>query len=275
MQKFDFKADKNKCIHCGLCIEDCIANVITMDENNIPTAAFPQNCIKCQHCMAVCPAGAISILGKNPDNSEKIIPPNPEMVLNLIKSRRSDRNYKNESIDSVVINKLKDMLSWVPTGCNWHKLHFSIIEDIEVMDEFRNITNSKIIEALTTKPIDIVKNNFSGYLKYLERGEDIIFRNAPHIIVVSNDINAPCAKEDAIIALSYFELYAQSLNIGTCWCGFCQACLNIFPELTAYLEIPDGYKPQYVMLFGKKGKSYSRTTQPEKVNITNVCKKGL
>ncbi len=273
MKEIEFKADESICIHCGLCVKDCIANVLEMDKNSVPYAASPQRCIKCQHCLAICPAGAISIFGKNPDISEKISIHDSDMILNLIKSRRSDRNFKNENIDSNIMNKLKDMLAWVPTGCNYHKLHFSFIDNSDVMNEFRKLTTSKIIEALTTKPIAAIKENFSGYLKFLEQGEDVIFRNAPHIIVVSNDINAPCQKEDAIIALSYFELYAQSLNIGTCWCGFGYACLNIFPELIDYLEIPEGCKPQYVMLFGYKGKNYSRTTQPEKANIISVSKK--
>ncbi len=245
-----------------------------MDENNFPQASSPQRCIKCQHCLAVCPTGAISVLGKNPDMSENIEVQNSEKVLNLIKSRRSVRKYENKNLDKDLMKKLKDMLAWVPTGCNYHKLHFSFIDDIEVMNEFRNLVNQKVIEALTVKPVDVIVNNFSSYLKFLEQGEDIIFRGAPHMLVVSNPIDAPCQKEDTIIALSYFELYAQSLNIGTCWCGFCNACLNIFPELCSYLEMPDGYKPGYVMLFGTKKAKYFRTTLPDKADIISVHKKG-
>lgn len=275
MQDIMFKVDENKCIHCGLCSKDCIAAVISMDENNTPKATAPQRCIKCQHCLAICPVGAISILGKNPDELDKVYAQNPDMILNLIKSRRSDRQYKKENLDADKLNKLKNMLNWVPTGCNYRKLHFSFIDDIEVMNEFRDYTNKKIISALEKKPIKAVAEKFSNYAKLLLKGEDVIFRGAPHMVVVSNHVDAPCSKEDAIIALSYFELYAQSMGVGTCWCGLGDSCMKLFPELCEYMEIPDGYKPEYAMLFGPKEVNYSRTTQPNDVSVVSAKKIGF
>ncbi len=275
MQEINFKVDETKCIHCGLCAKDCIASVITFNDNKIPEATSPQRCIKCQHCLAVCPVGAISIMDKNPENSEQIYTQNPDMILNLIKSRRSDRQYKNENIEPEKMQKLKDMLAWIPTGCNYHKLHFSFIDDVEVMNEFRDYTNKRIINALTRKPIKAVVETFSNYVKLFLNGEDIIFRGAPHMLVVSNHVNAPCSKEDAVIALSYFELYAQSMGIGTCWCGFADACMKFFPELCEYMQIPDGYKPEYVMLFGPKDINYSRTTQPDAMTVVSAKKTGF
>ena len=275
MQEINFKVDETKCIHCGLCVKDCIASVITMDENKKIKAAAPTRCIKCQHCLAICPVGAISIMNKNPDNSEQIFSQNPDMILNLIKSRRSDRQYKNKNVEHEKMQKLKDMLSYIPTGCNYHQLLFSFIDDVEVMNEFRDYTNNKIINAITKKPVKAVVEKFSNYLKLFLNGDDVIFRGAPHMLVVSNKVGAPCSKEDAIIALSYFELYAQSMGIGTCWCGFGEFCMKFFPELCGYMQIPDDYKPEYVMLFGPKAVNYSRTTQPDKMQIVSAEKIGF
>ena len=95
------------------------------------------------------------------------------------------------------------------------------------------------------------------------------------MVVVANHVDAPCSKEDAIIALSYFEMYAQSMGIGTCWCGLGDSCMKLFPELCEYMGIPEGYKPEYAMLFGPKEVNYSRTTQPDKVSVTSVEKTGF
>ena len=92
MTDINFKVDKNKCIHCGLCINDCIAKVFEFDEDKTPKAVNPQRCIGCGHCLSVCPAGAVSVFGKNPDDSQKALAQNPVMVLNLIQSRRRIRN---------------------------------------------------------------------------------------------------------------------------------------------------------------------------------------
>ena len=273
MNDLKFIIDKEKCIGCGLCAKDCMSGCITIDENQKPQMTSPDGCFKCQHCMAICPVGAISILDKNPNDSDKIYVQNPDMILNLIKARRSNRLYKNENASKEDINKLKEMLAFVPTGCNFKGLHYSFIEDVDVMNQFRTHVNEKIVSALTKKPIKAVAEKFALFKKFFLNGEDVIFRGAPHMIVVSNSLKAPCIKEDPIIALSYFELYAQSLGLGTCWCGLAQYALMLFPELSEYLEIPEGYQPCYVMLFGPKEVNYQRTTQPNLASISTVQKK--
>jgi len=171
------------------------------------------------------------------------------------------------------MEKLKNMLKYVPTGVNFHKLHFSFIDDIDVMNEFRGYVNKKILNALTKKPVKAIAKKFSRYTKAIIDGKDIVFRGAPHLVVVSTPVNAPCYEVDPMIALSYFELYAQSLNIGTCWCGLGEYCLKIMPELSEYLDIPKGYKASYMMLFGEPDIKFARTVQPEPVEIVSVQKK--
>ena len=84
-----FKVDTEKCVKCGLCVNDCIARAIVQNENGVPEMCNSSRCIECQHCFAICPQGAISILGKNPSESDEICEINSKDVLNLIKSRRS------------------------------------------------------------------------------------------------------------------------------------------------------------------------------------------
>ena len=109
-----------KCIHCGKCIKDCMGKALKFNEDKIPELD-ENRCIKCEHCLAICPVGALSIMGKNPEDSE--LPnnrPNEMKMLNLIKTRRSIRYYKNENVDKELIEKLNDMLNWVPTGLIIH-----------------------------------------------------------------------------------------------------------------------------------------------------------
>lgn len=278
MNCLNFKIDKNKCIRCGLCIKDCLCSVLEFDENKNPKIAEngEQRCIKCQHCLAICPTGAISILGKNPENS--LIPlkdKNPDAVLNIIQSRKSIRHYKQENIDNKTFEKLKNMLNWTPTGCNDHRLLFSFIDDIDAMSEFKQKAYSKLKTLCENKSYPEVYTRFFSNLEKVllgENKEDILFRNAPHMIVACSPKDAPCVDVDPVIALSYFELYAQSLGIGTVWCGLMQTCLDILPELAYDLKIPDGYKPVYCMLFGNPSVKFKRTTQPEKFKMVSYPK---
>ena len=268
-----FKVDENKCIKCGLCVNDCLTGALEKNKDNLPFMKNPLKCIKCQHCFAICPNGAISIMGKNPEDSAAVKQINPDDILNLIQTRRSTRNYKQENVPKETIEKLKAMLNYVPTGCNFHKLHFSFIEDINVMDEFRVMVNNKLISLLNTKTVKFFADKLNKFAKYKDgflNGEDVIFRGAPHLVVVSAPIESPCINQDGIIALSYFELYAKSLGLSTLWCGFCQAVLKLFPSFCAYLQIPKGYQPVYVMLFGIGNIEYKRATQPDEFTFTTI-----
>ncbi len=277
MSNINFTVNKEKCIHCGLCEKDCISGIINLDENKTPYIRKDDEkyCLKCQHCLAICPAGAISVCDKNPQDSNICDDnlPTDEQIMNLIQHRKSIRSYKQENLDKTTLQKLKNMLKYSPTGCNNHKLHISIIEDIEVMNKFRDYTNETVKKIILSKIFSPVTKKFGKYKQQFEEGKDIIFRGAPHMVVVSVPIGAPCAPVDPIILLSYFELYAQSLGVGTLWCGFAEIALKLIPELCEYLEIPNGYKVGYVMLFGKTDLKYQRSTQPEDYEISTIEEK--
>ncbi len=259
--------DKSKCTHCGLCIEDCVSGCIEFDSEKFPQMNDESRCISCQHCLSICPTGALSFNNKNPENSQNI---DYNDILSLIKSRRSIRQYKEDEISQETIKKLKEMLPFIPTGCNSHSLHFSIVESKSAMDTIRERVRELLLKTISYKALAPIMNKFSRYKDAFVKGEDVIFRGAPHMIVVSSPITAPCATVDPIIALSYIELYAQHLGLGTCWCGFAQACLKFYPEICEMLEIPSGYKPVYVMLLGYPKVKYQRTPQPEPYKISEI-----
>lgn len=260
----NFVVDKEKCTGCGLCVKDCSTVAIKLDDNNNPymTENGNINCMECQHCLAICPTGAISILGKKPEHSSTIEDFSPENILNTIKTRKSCRHFKQEDVSPETINQLKSMLNYVPTGRNNHNLLFSIVDKRKDADVIREYVNKNLLKLIKQFPFNFIAKKYARYTKLLEKNIDIIFRNAPHIIVACSPVDAPCANIDPVIALSYFELYANSLGLGTCWCGLAQNCFKMLPKMKSLFNIPKGYKPVYVMLFGQPALKYSRHTQP-------------
>lgn len=264
--KKSIAVDEQKCIHCGMCIKDCIVNCLEFDENKFPKYAKDGEkiCVGCQHCMAICPKGALSFGGKNPENSESINFCKSEDLLNLIKSRRSFRSFQEKDVPQEKITKLIEMLAYPPKGGNIDDLYFSIVGTAKKMREIEKFTYDKIFSMQTdSRIINICKETYKN-------GNDLIFRGASSMIAVSVDNTkaiAGCENADPIIALSYFELYAQSLGLGTVWSDATLTVFQEIPEVRAFLEIPENFTLNYIILFGIPKIKYSRTVQRELSNV--------
>lgn len=262
--------DKTKCLHCSRCTKECIVNVLRPGADGIPFLApeLEAFCINCQHCLAVCPAGALTCHGVTPESCA--LPgktPAPEEMLSLLQMRRSCRHYKNENVPPDVMASLKKSLAWTPTGCNDHRLFFRVIEEKEEMEFFRSTTSSMLKMLIKSGILGLFLPKFKRYFSAILDGEDVVFRNAPHMIIAATPKNAPCKEADPWIALSYFDLYAQSFGLGSCWCGFAVHAFKWNRTLKKHLQLPPGYKIGAVLLFGPPAVRYARATHPVNFNL--------
>ena len=73
------------------------------------------------------------------------------------------------------------------------------------MDKIRDYTIEKILKIISNKFTAKYAGKFVRFKEAFECGEDVIYRNAPHMIVVSASIKAPCANIDPIIAFNVFH----------------------------------------------------------------------
>jgi len=128
--------------------------------------------------MAICPKGALSFGGKNPDDSEPVNNWESAALLNLIKSRRSFRSYKNQDVPKEKLDKLIEMLAYPPTGGNVDTLHFSIISSVEKMRALSKLTYEKI--AAMQNPSPTMKFLFDKY----NAGSDFIYRDAANVAIL-------------------------------------------------------------------------------------------
>lgn len=273
-ERINFKVNEDLCNACGICASDCVTGIIEMN----PTPQIPiekeERCIRCQHCMAVCPKGAISIFGKNPSDS---IPnakelPSPALMEKLIKNRRSIRRYKKEGVDKNLIHHLLETAAYAPTGENDNHVLFTVIDDIEVMAQLREITYNAIAKAGEEGKITDKLSFIYEFAKlWKEPGVDVIFRGAPHIVITSSPEDCATPSQDMVIALSYFEMLAISNGLGTLWDGiFTLALLYIAPQLRQFLGIPENHTIGFAMLFGKPAIKYARSIQSEGIFINTV-----
>ncbi len=260
--------DADRCIGCFRCVEDCIVKVLQRGEKRPFIAPGNEKyCIGCQHCLAVCPAGAVSVDGVTPEMTAPVGQgASPEAMLESLRRRRSIRRFKQQEVDGATLEKLIDALRYAPTGCNDHRLRFAVVRTRTEMDEFRALNRKQLNFLLRSGLLKLFYPKISRYLDDLDR--DLVFRGAPHMIVALTPKNAPCAAVDPVIALAQFELYAQSLGIGCCWCGFAFYAIRFSRAMKKLLAVPRDYRIGYVLLFGYPDVSYCRTTLPRKVKVT-------
>jgi ferredoxin len=269
-----FTIDLDLCIQCGACIDDCPFHIIEMSPDYPalnPTRIH--HCIQCQHCLAVCPTGALSILGFKPENSRPLPEslPSAQQMAALIRGRRSMRRFLPDPLDAGVIDHLLRTVANAPTGKNNRQCLFTVIEDPATMEIFRRETMEGLRSAVIEKRLSEGQGYFRHVVSAWDQGRDIIFRNAPHLLMVSVPSTVTTPDADALIAMSYFELLAASMGIGTLWNAMIRwAISEISTDMYQRLGIPEDHIKGYVILFGKPAVQYHRTVQRDEVQINRV-----
>ena len=271
----DFKIDKIKCTQCGLCAQDC--PVLIIDGK----AEYPEikdgkesQCIKCQHCLAVCPTGALSIWGKNPEDSIPVSNdiPNPNEMSNLFKTRRSTRKYKKEEIRKELIQDILETAAYAPTGHNRNAVLLSVVDNKDDLSKLRTLVYDGIKKAhdeeRLTEPMAFL---YDLQRLWDSKHIDVLFRDAPHLLIASAPKNIATPEADSYIALSYFELLANTNGLGTLWNGFIKWVINdIAPDIRKQIGIPDDHLIAGVMIFGKPALKYARSVQSEGLNLNSI-----
>jgi nitroreductase len=233
-------------------------------------------CIRCLHCLTVCPTGAVSIAGFTPEDCLQLEGTSPasDHMETLIRGRRSVRNYLDEAVDPAIIERLLQVSWQAPTGVNARGVLFTVVDDREIMNRLRSLVMDRLAELVRSNALPEHLEFFAGFdTLWREKGIDTLFRGAPHLIITSAPKNCPCPTQDCIIALSYFELFANSLGLGTVWNGLAKlAFVELMPELQAKLAIPSGHSFGYAMAFGKPAVEYQRTVplRPPTVNRVSL-----
>lgn len=264
----DFLVDEKKCTRCRNCVLDCPARIIESENHSLPFVRpeNESNCIHCQHCLAICPTAAISILGKKPGHSLPLTSgalPNLDAMTLLMRGRRSVRRYRDENVDRALLHNLLATLAHGPTGVNRRALTFTLIDDKAVMQKLREQTLARLAEAVAANRIPPAFTYLHMAVPaYREHKMDILFRGAPHLLIVSAAPDDVCPRENVALTLAFFDLLAQAAGLGTVWCGMLSMVLETLPELKQTLGLPAGHH-YYSMLFGLPAVQYARTVQRE------------
>ena len=263
----DFEINKMNCTRCGQCVAECPARIISLSEDGYPAIVSEKkgSCYKCQHCLAICPTGSVSILGIDPAGSSILAGgyPNPDELETLIKGRRSVRRYKDENLDPALFQKLLDVAWHAPTGVNSRQVRFTVLDSKEKVAQLRDKVMAGLKKLIKEDALPKKMESYANFVRiWDDHNIDIIFRGAPHLVIASAPMTVPTPEPDCLIALSYFELFAQANGVGTVWNGLAKWAINdLLPETRHFLGIPDDHLFGYAMVFGYPDVHFTRTVQ--------------
>lgn len=257
--------NKELCIGCGICVEDCPAKIIYLIEGK---AKNKGSCIQCGHCVAVCPVKAFSIPEYDMQDVEEYNPETfliePENMLHAIKFRRSIRNFKPEKIEEEKVKHLLDAGRYTATAKNKQANTFVFVQD--KMDEFRNLvweTMPEVLEALK-KDAPVYARIFGGFYKKWEKNpqDDTFFYNAPAFLVITSDYHPL----DGGLAAANIENMAVAEGLGVLFSGYMMRVISTSPRLREWLGI--GEQPvTCCMLIGYPAVRYRRTAPRQMGNV--------
>ncbi|MBN2318886.1 MAG: nitroreductase family protein, partial [Acidobacteria bacterium] len=94
-----------------------------------------------------------------------------------------------------------------------------------------------------------------------DAGYDSVLRNAPAIIVASAAKEIMTGQVDLTIALTYLDLAAPTVGLGTCWAGLLQGALTASSSLKAEVGMPVDHPHHYPMMLGYNDIKYFRVPE--------------
>lgn len=219
--------DPKKCVGCGLCEKICHHKCIevTKKENEFVIQIDHELCSTCSQCIAICPQRAIMWNAQPPLRFERKNLPTPSQVEELLKERRTVRNFKGRRIDRAVLEEIAAMGGYAPTN-DFH-LKCLICDDPNIITDLDNITLKRLTiyhtlvfdKRFTFNIFKFLSPNVNRIMKEkIQRSIDLgtTFESPPAaIIFVIGNRKTLLSAESAQFAVYNMILYAQTIGLGS------------------------------------------------------------
>ena len=285
--------DQEKCNGCELCIKVCPSDTISMQDGKAYVTG--DRSLQCGHCMAVCPVDAVRVAAIDAqslsfnsfDLENDWLPPGESDTAHLVQlmaSRRSCRNYTEQTVDRAVLEDLAKIGTTAPSGTNCQNWTFTVFPDRAAVAEFgqriasffkdinRMAEKRWMRKALKLIGKPALDNYYREYYRSVKdglkewelSGRDRLFHSAPALIVVASRPGGSCPMEDAMLATQNILLAAHSMGMGTCLIGFAVEAIQNDSSIQQFLKIPAEETVYSVIAIGYPDEKYEGLTGRKK-----------
>jgi nitroreductase/NAD-dependent dihydropyrimidine dehydrogenase PreA subunit len=259
--------DRDKCKKDEFCIRECPATIIRFSDDD----GFPEliergeeRCIRCGHCVAVCPHGALSHADVPIESSPEIRSEfniNEAQAEQFLRSRRSVRVFKDKPVEKEKIQRLIEIARYAPTGGNSQMIEWTVITDTSRLKKITRMTADWVRQLVKDPKVVAAAPYLPMIVMAWDAGFDSVLRNAPAIVVASAAGEIMTGQVDLTIALTYLDLAAPALGLGACWAGLLQGALTASPSLKAEAGMPVDHPHHYPMMLGYNDIKYFRVPE--------------
>lgn len=267
--------DQEKCIQCSRCVQDCPMGIPDTDGEGryYSREENAEVCIYCGHCVAVCPTKAITLHAMTEEEKLRemadygIVPldlspaecqpscagqkPSAEQMEALIKSRRMTRSFTDKLVDrETVRHMLQEVLTYAPSGHNSRGYRAIVVEGRERLNQLTQLSLAffqRLIDEGTLHSFD--RKVFERMIQAWEEGKDRVFRTAKQAVVVCCKTSQVPSDPAVKVLLTYFELLANAMGLGTVWAGYFMVAAND-PPIKKLLDVGEDETVYGAMMFG-------------------------
>ncbi len=143
----------------------------------------------------------------------------PEMLLSVIKTRRSTRKFRPDDIPEEMLAKIIEAGRYAPSGGNNQKTRFLVIRDKEVLERLKAIVTRALCEVEETPDMYAsFRNSVRNARKAAEAGTvSNFYYSAPVLILTASEADYYNRFPDCACALQDMMLTANSMDLGSCW----------------------------------------------------------
>jgi nitroreductase/NAD-dependent dihydropyrimidine dehydrogenase PreA subunit len=262
--------NKSKCIKCGICSKVCPSGVLSIDKTG-PNVTNANNCIACGQCVAACPCGALDNI-KSPiaeqTDIENFPVINSKTAEHFLRSRRSIRCYKDAPVPREKLLELINIAHCAPTASNSQGISYVIVENKKILEKA-----IKIIYDWMEKQLKNPSHwSFPRHVQtYKTTGMDTVLRNAPHLILATAPKGFKNGRENTISQLTYAELYATTIGLGSCWAGLFEMCAfsNYLPLISLF-NIPEDRVITGAVMVGYPKYKYKKLVDRNPLDVTFI-----
>jgi nitroreductase/NAD-dependent dihydropyrimidine dehydrogenase PreA subunit len=280
--------EKEKCDNCGICVIRC-NSCFTDSDSGITANANEETCNLCGHCISLCHTEAIvhekMDIGNFPE-ADNEIKYDPDEFIRFIRRRRSHRHFKNKKIPRADLEKLVDLCRYAPTGSNAQAVEIKVIQSQDKIKKLSDLTLDYFIDLMkqvddqvevlrseekeVPKDLQMIQAKLARYKSMAiakNHGLDVIFYNAPALMVFHSSQMATTPKDDCMIAAHTVALTAMTMGLETCYIGLFNAAAKNYPPAQKELKLPDENTIYSVLILGYPKLKYRLTVDRKQIKV--------